>query len=115
MTVEWREGANFRNGLTWNQSVPYTWVKEHIPCFELRWMEDGKVERTGRYAMLEWGAAAETQQTSANYMIPDLDEDDPRIVTEDEYRTRFQRLNAGHDDVSQRKEGVPDRFTEPKL
>ena len=43
-------------------------------------------------------------------MIPDLDEDDPRIVTEDEYRVRFQQLNNGN-----HKGGIPDRFAEPAL
>ena len=105
MTVEWRLGANFKNGLTWHESVPYTWVRQYWPCYELRWDEDGKVERTGRYALLETGTPAETQQVSGNHMIPDLDEDDPRIVTEAEYRVRFQQLNN-----LKPTGGIPGRF-----
>ena len=93
MTVEWRLGANFKNGLTWHESVPFTWVRNHMTCYELRWDDDGKVERTGRYALLESGAAEKTQQTSTNYMLPDLDDDDPRLVTEDEYHVRWRQLN----------------------
>tara|TARA_R100001244_G_scaffold60137_1_gene50652 strand:- start:169 stop:504 length:336 start_codon:yes stop_codon:yes gene_type:complete len=111
MTVEWRLGAKFKNGLTWHESVPFTWVRKHMTCYELRWDDDGKVERTGRYALLESGAAEKTQQVSTNYMLPDLDNDDPRLVTEDEYRVRWRQLNN-----LKPTGGIPGRFEiEPVL
>ena len=94
MTVKSRSGANFRSGWTWNAGVPYTRVKQFVPCFELEWNDLGMVERTGRHALLTYDDCAQTQQQSET---PErfLDDDDHRLCTKDEYQQRWPFLNAG--------------------
>lgn len=95
MTVMQRTGPTFCSGVTWHVSVPYSRVKEHIPCYELKWDENGKAERTGRYALLSAVDAAATQQVSDRWPIPDLSDSDPRVVEYDEFKERKRCLDRG--------------------
>lgn len=104
MTVEKRTGPNFKSGFTWHVSIPFTRVKENVPCYELVWNDEGKVESTGRFGLLTWSEAEKTQQQSEDFMVPDLGDDDDRLCTEAEYKARFAAINNGDYDG-----GLPER------
>ena len=104
MTVRKRSGANFIDGFSWHVSVPYN-VKDFIPCFELEWDDKGHVTRTGRRALLDNKLCNFSQQEHKE-PSRQVDDDDPRICTKDEYRTRFVALNDNHRDLT----GVPERL-----
>tara|TARA_Y100001951_G_C11164409_1_gene196639 strand:+ start:339 stop:674 length:336 start_codon:yes stop_codon:yes gene_type:complete len=95
MTVKERTGPKFREGFTFHVSVPYTRVRENVPCYELKWDDEGQVKHTGRYALITWSDAENTQQVSSDHMIPDLDIDDPRLCSKEEYQTRMAAINKG--------------------
>ncbi len=97
MTVRYRSGARFRGGWTWGAHVPYTGIKQFVPCVELEWNELGMVTRTGRLALLTFEDCRKSQEPCSSGKEPTrwLDDDDPRIVTRDEWAARKRFLDAG--------------------
>ena len=95
MTVKERIGSTFKSGTTWHVSIAIQQAKEYVPCYELVWDENGKVSTTDNYALLSTSDAAETQQTGESWAVNDLDDDDQRRVTYEEFKARLKALNDG--------------------
>ena len=97
MTVRYRSGASLRGGWTWGANVPYTSVKNFVPCVEHEWNDIGMVTRTGRLALLTFDDCSKSQQACTPDQEPErwLDDDDPRIVTREEWTARKRFLDAG--------------------
>jgi|LULF01.1.fsa_nt_gb hypothetical protein len=109
MTVTYRDGSAFRNGWTWHISVPYMGVRDNIPCFECYWDEEGKVERTGRRALLHEDVCRFSQNRTPD-PSRQLEEGDPRLCSREEYHDRWVALNEGHRDLT----AVPERLRPPQ-
>ena len=103
MTVEYRNGACFRTGWTWHPGVPYTKAKNHVPCFEVYWNDDGACERTGRHALMTFSDADNSQKAGTAERYP---EDHTTLCSAEEYKDRKRALDGG----SRNHDGVPARF-----
>jgi len=95
MTVKERTGPTFKSGTTWHVSIAIQQAKEYIPCYELVWDENGKVNRTGNYALLSASDAAKTQQPGESWSVNDIADDDQRRVTYEEFKARKLALDHG--------------------
>jgi hypothetical protein len=95
MTVKERMGSTFKSGTTWHVSIAIQQAKEYVPCYELVWDEHGNVLSTNNYALLSASAAAKTQQPGESWAVNDLDDDDQRRVTYEEFKARKRALDDG--------------------